>query len=137
GGGDAEAVAASDEENAERAGAGDAPRAPTAPQIVVHVAGQPTAPQPEQAPEDDAEDAIRPLSERLVSELTAHRTLALRDAVARNPRVAETLLLHKMVQDAFHPCRIATHCLEASVRHVFFPYQADDLKDSAVAQAVA
>ena len=51
--------------------------------------------------EEDEGDAIKPLPERLVIELTAHRTLALRDAVANNPRIAMTALLHKLVIDCF------------------------------------
>ncbi|MDR6309050.1 ParB/RepB/Spo0J family partition protein [Pacificitalea manganoxidans] len=46
--------------------------------------------------EDEEVDTIRPLPDRLVSELTAHRTLALRDAVASNPHVAMTALLHRL-----------------------------------------
>src|SRR5882672_8469781 len=42
------------------------------------------------ADEEDDDDAIRPLPDRLVAELTAHRTLALRDAVACHPQVAMT-----------------------------------------------
>ena len=52
-------------------------------------------------PEEDEDDAIKPLPDRLVIELTAHRTLALRDAVANNPHVAMTALLHKLVVDTF------------------------------------
>ena len=51
--------------------------------------------------EEDEGDAIKPLPERLVIELTAHRTLALRDAVANNPRIAMTALLHKLAIDCF------------------------------------
>ena len=80
--------------------------------------------------------AIKPLPERLVSELTAHRTLALRDAVANNPHVAMTALLHKLCLDTFQHSAPGA-CLEASVRHVFFPVQAADLKDSPSAKAVA
>jgi type IV secretory pathway ATPase VirB11/archaellum biosynthesis ATPase len=87
-------------------------------------------------PEDDDDNAIRPLPDRLMTELTAHRTLALRDAIAGNPRVAVTALLHKLVRDAFDH-RSATGCLEVTVRHVFFAVQADDLKDSASARANA
>ncbi len=86
--------------------------------------------------EDDEDDAIRPLPDRLLVELTAHRTLALRDAVAQNPEVALTLLLHRLVTDAFQRGGGAG-CLEASVRHVFFPTQAPDLKDSASAASIA
>ncbi|HQS17728.1 MAG: DNA-binding protein [Rhodospirillales bacterium 24-66-33] len=86
--------------------------------------------------DDDSDDAIKPLPERLVGELTAHRTLALRDAVANNPQVAMTALLHKLCLDTFQHSAPGA-CLEASVRHVFFPAQAGDLKDSSSAQAVA
>ena len=85
--------------------------------------------------EDEEDDGIKPLPERLVTELTAHRTLALRDAVAQNPRIAMTALLHKLVSDTFHH-RSANGALEAQVRHVYFPAQAQDLGESASAQAV-
>ena len=84
---------------------------------------------------DEEEDTVKPLPERLVTELTAHRTLALRDALASNPHVALTALLHKLVRDTFRHTP-STGCLEASVRHVFFPVQADDLKDSPSAKSV-
>jgi ParB family chromosome partitioning protein len=90
----------------------------------------------DQPEEDGEDDAIKPLPERLVSELTAHRTLALRDAVANNPQVALTALLHKLCLDTFQHSAPGA-CLEASVRHVFFPVQATDLKDSPSAKAVA
>jgi len=85
--------------------------------------------------EDEEDDGVKPLPERLVTELTAHRTLALRDAVAQNPRIAMTALLHKLVSDTFHH-RSANGALEAQVRHVYFPAQAQDLGESASAQAV-
>jgi ParB family transcriptional regulator, chromosome partitioning protein len=84
---------------------------------------------------DEEDDGIKPLPERLVIELTAHRTLALRDAVANHPHVAMTALLHKLVSDTFLH-RPATGALEAHVRQVHFPAQADDLKDSASARSV-
>ncbi len=86
-------------------------------------------------PEDDEDDGIKPLPERLITELTAHRTLALRDAVANNPQVAMTALLHKLVSDTFQH-RMYKGALEASVNHVFFPVQDEALKDSPSARAV-
>ena len=71
-------------------------------------------------PEEDEDDAVKPLPDRLMSELTAYRTLALRDAVANNPHVAMTALLHKLCLDTFQHTA-AGNCLEASVRQVFFP----------------
>jgi ParB family transcriptional regulator, chromosome partitioning protein len=87
-------------------------------------------------PEDDEDDVVRPLPDRLVLELTAHRTLALRDAVAQHPEVALTLLLHKLVTDTFQRGG-SSGCLEVSVRHVFFQVQANDLKDSPSASSIA
>ena len=89
----------------------------------------------ESEPQDEEDDAIKPLPERLVIELTAHRSLALRDALADNPSVAMTALIHKLVRDAFQ--HVSTPgCLEASVRQVYFPVQGDDLKDSGAAKTV-
>jgi ParB family chromosome partitioning protein len=76
------------------------------------------------------------LPERLVIELTAHRTLALRNAVAEHPDVAMTMLLHKLVSDTFRRTAPAG-CLEARVNHVFFPAQSEELKDSTPAREVA
>jgi ParB family transcriptional regulator, chromosome partitioning protein len=97
---------------------------------VITVAGDKTT------AEDDEDDVIRPLPDRLVLELSAHRTLALRDAVAQQPEVALTLLLHKLVTDTFQRGGF-NGCLEASVRHVFFPAQAPDLKDCPSASSIA
>lgn len=40
------------------------------------------------ADEEEEDDSLKPLSDRLVMELTAHRTLALRNALAQDPQVA-------------------------------------------------
>ena len=56
--------------------------------------------------------------------------------MANNPHVALTALLHKLCLDTFQHSAPGA-CLEASVRHVFFPVQAADLKDSPSAKAVA
>ena len=87
---------------------------------------------PEPAEEDEG---VKPLPEQLMKELTAHRTLALRDAVAANPRVAMTLLLHKLVTDQFRRTSQGS-CVEASVRQVYFSAQAGDLKASSSAIGV-
>ena len=86
--------------------------------------------------EDEEDGALKPLPERLVMELTAHRTLALREAIGRSPDVALTLLLLKLVTDTFRTSSSAGSCLEASVRHVYMSAQAPDLKDSVVAKLV-
>ncbi|MBL4918653.1 ParB/RepB/Spo0J family partition protein [Szabonella alba] len=107
-------------------------RDPDAPayRAIITLGGQ--SPEPE---EEDEADTIKPLPDRLVSELTAHRTLALRDAVAVNPHVAMTALLHRLVTDCFMP-HSSKGCLEAQVREVHLPAQAEDLRDSASAKAI-
>jgi len=104
-----------------------APRA-----AVIHVGGQ------DAEAEEDETDAPRALPDRLLTELTAHRTLALRDALCAHPRVAMTALLHRLVADAFHAVR-GQGCVQAAVREVYLSSQAPDLtlKDSPSARSVA
>ncbi len=84
------------------------------------------------APEEDEGDDLKPLSDRLLSDLTAYRTIALRDAVANNPTVAMTLLLHKLCGDQFY--RADGACLEARIFAVsLIPYAG--LSDSEPAEA--
>ena len=110
---------------------GSEPTTPTVHRAVITIGGQAAE------PEEDEDDALKPLPDRLVMELTAHRTLALRDAVANNPHVAMTALLHKLVVDTFQRTSSIGGCLEATVRHVFFNVQPADLKDSPSAKSVA
>lgn len=51
--------------------------------------------------EPEEEDGIKPLPDRLLTELTAWRTLALRDAFASNPHIALTEFLHTLVRDVY------------------------------------
>jgi ParB family transcriptional regulator, chromosome partitioning protein len=108
---------------------GDELSPPNVQRAVITIGGQ-------AEPEEDEDDAIKPLPDRLVSELTAYRALALRDALANNPQVAMTALLHKFCLDTFQHSASGA-CLEASVRQVFFSIQPADLKDSPSAKAVA
>lgn len=100
---------------------------------VITSAGQPVG---GELPDDEEDGALKPLPERLVIELTAHRTLALREAIGRSPDVALTLLLLKLVTDTFRTSNASGSCLDVSVRHVFMSAQAPDLKDSVVAKLV-
>ena len=123
-------AADADGDEATAASGADAGTSPAVQRAVITIGG---ASEPEPAEEDEG---LKPLPERLMMELTAHRTLALRDAVANDPHVAVTALLHKLVTDTFVRTSTAGGCLEVSVRHVFFPAQAADLKDSPSARAV-
>ncbi|MDX3971645.1 MAG: ParB/RepB/Spo0J family partition protein [Bradyrhizobium sp.] len=86
--------------------------------------------------EDDDEDAVRPLPDRLIIELTAHRTLALRDALAENPAITFQAVLHNFVLTAFYRFASSRSCLEIGLRTPTFPTQAPGLRESASAKAV-
>ena len=124
------AVEGGDAEVDGESGGIDAPATPSVQRAVITIGGQ----DPE-AEDDEEDDGVKPLPERLVIELTAHRTLALRESVANNPHVALTALLHKLVLDAFKRNAHGS-AVEAAVREVHFPVQATDLKDSASAEAI-
>lgn len=68
----------------------------------------------EEPDEDDGK--IRPLSERLIEDLTAARTLALRNALANEPMMAFITVLHLLVLNTFYHFRTAS-CLEITVQH--------------------
>lgn len=103
---------------------------PSVQRTVIAVAG--SAPDAE----DDDEDAAKPLPDRLITELTAHRTLALRDALAENPAVAFQAVLHNFVLTAFYRFASSGSCLEISLRTPNFPAQAPGLRESVSAKAV-
>ncbi len=114
---------------------------PDAEQSVVDGETEPAAPQRavvtlgDRPADDDADDGVvKPLSDRLISELTSHRTIALQEAVAQNPEVALTLLLHKLATDLFYKGTTGG-CLDAAVRTVSMIVQAPGLADTPSAQA--
>jgi ParB family chromosome partitioning protein len=86
-------------------------------------------------PEVEEDDGLRPLSDRLVTKLTAHRTLALRDALANDPETAFTAVLHALCLSAFYRFSAGT-CLEISAKSASFSIQAPGLADSASAKAI-
>ena len=87
-------------------------------------------------PDDDEDDAIKPLPDRLITDLTAHRTLALRDALAAHPPVAFVAVLHNFVLATFYRFASSSGCLEIAVRSPTLPAQAPGLNDSASAKAM-
>lgn len=98
---------------------------------VITVGGTPAEPV-----EDEEDDTIKPLPDRLITELTAHRTLALRNALANDPEVAFQAVLHNFVLATFYRFATSSGCLEISIRTPTFPAQAPGLKESASAQAI-
>ncbi|ARW11479.1 ParB/RepB/Spo0J family partition protein [Acetobacter ascendens] len=85
--------------------------------------------------EPEEEDGIKPLPDRLLTELTAWRTLALRDAFASNPHIALTELLHTLVRDVYWQTPGAD-CLEAYVREISLPVHSPDMPGSVPAHAL-
>jgi ParB family chromosome partitioning protein len=86
-----------------------------------------------EAPEPD--EGLRPIPDRLVAELTAHRTLALRDALAVDPHVAFTAALHALALKLFYRFGSDT-CLELDVKSAAFNAQAPGLADTASARSI-
>jgi ParB family transcriptional regulator, chromosome partitioning protein len=109
---------------------GAEPRAPIVQRAVITIGGQSSE------PEDEDDDVVKPLPDRLVTELTAERTLALRDKLANTPSVAFQAVLHKFCLDVFSRYFASGSAMEVSVRSVAFPVQAQGLKDTAAARAI-
>jgi ParB family chromosome partitioning protein len=83
----------------------------------------------------DEDEVTRPLSERLVAELTAYRTLGLRNALADDWDAAYLSVLHAFCLPLFYR-RVGDSCLEITVRSAGFLAQAPGLNDSAAARAI-
>ena len=84
--------------------------------------------------EPEEEDGNRPLSDRLMTELTAHRTLALREAVANDPDVAFRAALHALCLKLFYHYGFDT-CLEIEAKSVLFGHTSG-LADTPAAKAI-
>lgn len=83
----------------------------------------------------EEEDGIKPLPDRLVTELTAHRTLALREALANDLDTAFVAVLHALCLNAFYRYASET-CMEITAKSASFGTQAPGLNDSAPAKAI-
>ena len=91
--------------------------------------------EPSEPVEPEEEDGLKPLSDRLLTELTAHRTLGLRQALAEHPDVAFLAALHALALGVFYSYRSDT-CLDLELKSVQFGSQAPGLNDTALARAV-
>ncbi len=88
---------------------------------------------PEAEPDED--EGLSPISDRLMTELTAHRTLGLRHALGERPDVAFLAALHVLTLKTFYHYG-SDSCLELDVKSVSFGTQAPGLNDSASAEAI-
>ena len=88
---------------------------------------------PEADPVED--EVLRPLSDRLVTELTAHRSAALRNAVANETVVAYLSVLQVLCLNLFYH-EAWNSCLELTVRSSGLSIQPPDLTESAYIKAI-
>jgi len=85
--------------------------------------------------EEEEAETLKPLPDRLVSDMTAWRTLALQDAFAQDPATAYIAVLHAFVIGAFYRFSHAS-CLQVAANRVYFSNAPLKLRDSAPAQAI-
>ena len=84
--------------------------------------------------EEEEDETMRPLPDRLVFDLTAQRTLALRNALAADPALAFTAALHALVLQVFYRFASDT-CLELSLKSASFS-QAEGLGETVWAKEI-
>ncbi|MGE0038706.1 MAG: ParB/RepB/Spo0J family partition protein [Sphingomonadaceae bacterium] len=89
--------------------------------------------EPMAEPEED--EGLSPISDRLMTELTSHRTLGLRQALGERPDVAFLAALHVLTLKTFFHYG-SDSCLELDLKSVTFGTQAPGLNDSASAEAI-
>jgi ParB family chromosome partitioning protein len=83
-------------------------------------------------PEED--EGLHPLPDRLVTELTSYRTVALREALGRNPEVAFLATLHALCLRVFYHYGLDS-CIELDLKSVVMT--APGLADTAAATAIS
>ncbi|MDX8433279.1 ParB/Srx family N-terminal domain-containing protein [Mesorhizobium abyssinicae] len=86
--------------------------------------------------DDEAEDGGKPLSDLLVRDLTAYRTLGLRLALGEQPDMALIAVTHTLAAQAFYEAAEA-HCLEIRPTSTYLAGHADGIEDTAAAKALA
>jgi ParB family transcriptional regulator, chromosome partitioning protein len=85
--------------------------------------------------EPDEDEGASTISDRLMTELTAHRTLGLRHALGEQPDVAFLAALHALTLKVFYTYG-SDSCLELDLKSVSFGAQASGLNDSTSAEAI-
>jgi ParB family chromosome partitioning protein len=83
------------------------------------------------------EDGAAPLSERLVLDLTAYRTVGLRDAVAVDPTLALTALVHALALKAFYPPYEQASCVDVKLVSAYLDGHAPGVSDSPAGRRIA
>jgi ParB family chromosome partitioning protein len=98
-----------------------------------HAYGGANSDEPAEPAEED--EGMRPLSDRLLTEQTAFRTLALRDAVGNDPSIAYLAVLHNLCLRLFYRYGLDS-CLDIEAKSVMFGNQAPGLADTALAARI-
>jgi len=96
--------------------------------------GRPIAAEADVAVALDEDEGLKPIPDRSMTELTAHRTLALRHALGERPDIALIAALHALCLRVFYHYARAS-CLELDLRSAGFNAKAPGLADSALAVA--
>ena len=91
----------------------------------------------EASDEEPEPDGLTPLSERLVLELTAYRTVGLRDALAQDPTTALTALVHALALRTFYPPYDQPGCLDIKVVSAYLDGHAPGIGDCPAARRIA
>lgn len=86
--------------------------------------------------DEDAEDDGKPLSDLLIRDLTAHRTLGLRLVLGEQPDIALVAVTHALAAQTFYQGAEA-HCLEIRPTSVYLAGHADGIEDTAAGKALA
>jgi ParB family chromosome partitioning protein len=88
-------------------------------------------------PEDEEAEDGKPLSDLLVRDLTAHRTLGLRLALGAQPDMALIAVTHALVAQAFYRGDDTGSCLELSPMSAPLGGYAEGIEDTQAAKALA
>jgi ParB family chromosome partitioning protein len=84
-----------------------------------------------------SQDGKAPLSDKLVAELTAHRTMALRDAVGAQPDVGLIAVVHALAAATFFGHADRVSCLHLVARSSFLAPHAPSIEESPAAGRIA
>ncbi len=96
-----------------------------------------TASASDSEPAVEIEEMDEPLSDRLVTDLTAHRTMGLRDALAERPAVALLALAHSLVLEIFYHGYDRGGCLELRASSPALGGHAQGIEDAPAGRRVA
>lgn len=86
--------------------------------------------------DEEPEDDGKPLSDLLIRDLTAHRTLGLRLALGEQPDIALIAVTHALAAQTFYR-GVEAHCLDIRPTSAHLGGHADGIEDTAAGKALA